>query len=55
MKQIKFTVAKTGQLRAYYYQRQCMRWLPMPVAEAQLLLATGQATEYKPLAALDPS
>jgi hypothetical protein len=48
--EIKFTVTRKGQRRAWRYQRESMRWLPMPVADADLFIAQDQATEYKPAA-----
>lgn len=46
---IKFTITKNSQRRATYFSR-AMRWLPIPAAEADLFIAAGQATEYKPQA-----
>lgn len=43
MKAIKFKVIKSGQKRAYYYSRRQFRWFPMPLAEAELLIATEKA------------
>lgn len=43
MKTIKFTYTKRGTKKAYYFGQRAMRWLPMPVAEAEHLIAVGQA------------
>lgn len=45
MTSIKFKVTKTGQKRAYRYSYRGYRWLPMPLAEAEFLLATGNNVE----------
>lgn len=36
---------RNGQRRAYYYSRPCMRWMPLSIAKADMLVASGQATE----------
>lgn len=46
MKELRFKMTKRG-LRAYYYSRPQMRWFPMPVEEAKLAIATGQAFEVE--------
>lgn len=43
MRTIRLKTTKTGQLRATYWGMRAFRWLPMPLAEAELMLATGQA------------
>ena len=43
--EIWFTTTKTGKRRAYYYSLRAFRAFPMPLAEAELKIATGQATE----------
>jgi hypothetical protein len=48
---IKFIVTKAGKRRATYFSRRAMRWLPVPVANADLFVAQGLATEYRPLEA----
>ena len=47
IKTIKTTVTKSGQVRAYYWNWFCCRWMPMKLAEAELLYATGQAELVK--------
>lgn len=42
-KEIWFTTTRTGQRRAYFFSRLAFRALPMPVDEAELLIATGAA------------
>lgn len=44
---IKFIVTKNGKRRATYFSRAAMRWLPVPVANAELFVAQGLATEYR--------
>jgi hypothetical protein len=44
---IKFAVTKAGKCRATYFSRRAMRWLPVPVANAELFVAQGLATEYR--------
>jgi hypothetical protein len=44
---IKFTVTKNGKRRATYFSRRALRWLPVPVANADLFVAQGLATEYR--------
>ena len=48
---ITFKVAKNGQRRATYWSRASMRKLPVPAADADLWIAQGLASEYKPQAA----
>lgn len=43
MKAIKIKLTKAGDFRAYYYSRLQYRWFPMPLAEAELLLAAEKA------------
>ena len=43
---IKFTVTRNGQRRAFYFGR-ALRWLPIPVADAEIFIAQGFATEYR--------
>jgi hypothetical protein len=47
---IKFIVTKAGKRRALYLSRFAgsLRWLPLPVANADLFVAQGLATEYSP-------
>ena len=40
---IKFKTTAKGQRRAYRFGG--YRWLPMPLAEAELLIATGKARD----------
>ena len=44
-KEIWFTTTRKGQRRAFYYSLRQFRAFPMPLAEAELLIATGQAVE----------
>ena len=44
-KEIWFTTTRKGQRRAYYLSRMQFRAFPMPLAEAELLIATGAAVE----------
>lgn len=44
-REIWFTVTTKGTKRAWYYSPLAGRTLPMPLAEAELAIATGQATE----------
>ena len=41
--EIMFRITKTGKKRAYRLERIWWRWFPMPLAEAELLLATDRA------------
>ena len=43
MKAIKIKLTQNGTFQAYYYSRRQMRWFPMPLAEAELQLATEKA------------
>lgn len=43
---IKFTATRTGR-RAYYFGHGG-RWFPMPLAEAELAVATGAAVDVTP-------
>ena len=43
--EIKFTTAKNGQRRAYKFSCRQLRWFPMPLAQAELMVATGQAED----------
>ena len=43
---VKLSTTKTGQSRATYWSGESMRWLPLPRAEADLLLAMDQADAY---------
>ena len=45
IKTIKFVSTKRGE-RAYYWSMLAMRWLPIAVDDARLLLATGQAEPH---------
>ena len=45
MKEIRFTTTKTGKARAYSFNRSMQRWFPMPLADAQLQVATGAAQD----------
>lgn len=40
-KEITFKCDKNANKRAYYWSRAQMRWFPMPLAEAELAVATG--------------
>lgn len=44
---VKFVTDKNGRKRAYKYSTKQMRWFPMPVDEAELAVATGEATKWK--------
>lgn len=44
-REIWFTVTAKGARRAWYYSTLAGRALPMPRAEAELMLATGAAVE----------
>jgi hypothetical protein len=43
MKAIKIKHTTKGKKRAYYYSRKQLRWFPIPLADAELLIATEQA------------
>lgn len=43
--EIWFTTTRKGQRRAFYYSLRQFRAFPMPLAEAELLIATGAAVE----------
>lgn len=43
MKAIKIKTIKGGRQRAYYWSRRAFRWLPMPLAQAEIEIATEQA------------
>jgi hypothetical protein len=43
---IKFVQTRTGQRRALYWSSG-LRWLPLPVAQAEAFIAQGQATHYQ--------
>jgi hypothetical protein len=43
--EIWFTTTKTGTRRAYYYSMRGFRAFPLPLAKAELMIATGQAVE----------
>lgn len=43
--EIWFTTTKTGTRRAYYFSRLAMRALPLPLAKAELMIATGQSVQ----------
>jgi len=43
MRAIKIKLTRGGTFRAYFYSRSQMRWLPMPLAEAEVMIATEQA------------
>ena len=45
-KELRFKMTRRG-LRAYYYSRPQMRWFPMPLEDAKLAIATGQAFEVE--------
>ena len=45
MKTIKFTYTKTGSKRAYIWYPRSYRWLPISLANAELMLATDEAVE----------
>jgi hypothetical protein len=40
-----FSTAKNGRKLAHYFSRSQMRAFRMPLADAELFVATGQATE----------
>lgn len=44
-KEVRFTTTKKGQRRAYYWSTRGLRWFPMPLAEAEVLVATEQARD----------
>jgi hypothetical protein len=44
-KEIWFTTTRTGTRRAYYWSYLAFRALPLPLTEAELLIATGNATQ----------
>lgn len=48
--EILFTTTKAGKRRALRWSTHQMRTFPMPLAEAEIMVATGQAIEllYKP-------
>ena len=43
IKQVKFTTTTKGTRRAYRWAG--LRWFPMPLAEAEMLVATGQVED----------
>lgn len=45
IREVWFTTTKTGKRRAYYYSIQQFRAFPLPLADAELLVASGAATE----------
>lgn len=45
IQEIWFTTTKTGKRRAFYYSTRAFRSFPLPLAEAEMLIATGAATE----------
>lgn len=51
MKEITFKCDKRGQKRALYFSRSQFRWFPMPLAEAEVAVATGAAI-FTPLTKL---
>ena len=40
---IRIKADTNGRLRAIYWSRRAMRWLPIKIADAELFLATGAA------------
>lgn len=44
--EIKVVTTKNGTRRATYYSRPAGRWLPMPLAEAEILLVQGLVDHY---------
>ncbi|WP_152203622.1 hypothetical protein [Georgenia thermotolerans] len=50
MTEIKFTATRTGR-RAYRYEARQMRWFPIGVAKAELLIATGAGKDITAQAA----
>lgn len=45
MTEIWFTATKTGKRRAYYFSTRAFRSFPLPLAKAELMIATGEAVE----------
>lgn len=43
VKEVRFTVTKKGQRKAFYYGTAMRRWFPLPVDVADYLLAGGYA------------
>lgn len=43
MKEVTFKTDNRGKKRAYYFARQQFRWFPMPLKEAEGLIASGEA------------
>ena len=48
VKEITFKCDKNGKKRAMYWSKSQFRWFPMPLAEAEMLVATG-AAHFTPL------
>jgi len=42
---IRFKLNKNGKRIAHYWSMPCMRWFPISVEKAELLIATGQAEQ----------
>lgn len=49
--EILFSTTKSGKRRASYWSNRALRTFPMPLAEAELAIATGKGVEllYKPM------
>lgn len=45
IRSVKFTTTKNGKKRAYRWCSFMMRWFPMPLAEAEYLVASGQVED----------
>lgn len=45
MNEIRFAATKSGKPRAYRFSRMQQRWFPMPLAQAELEVATGTAED----------
>jgi hypothetical protein len=43
---IKFTITKSGQRRAFYWGS-AIRWLPLPVSDAEMFITQGLASLHK--------
>lgn len=45
VKEIQIKVAKNGLRRATFFSKLALRWLPIPIAQADYLIAGGFATQ----------
>ena len=43
--EIRIKISRNGQRRATYFSAPLFRWMPMPIDIADMMIATGQATQ----------